>query len=160
ENEDLQRHEDILEVAPDPIFAFNAMSGQVWFASNSAVAHFGLQLSDLTAGSFFDLMTNDCSKRLRTLIENVASSIPEKESVLLKERMTVRFKKRRQTTLLGELSGRLTREGTSITAVCSVRPLSLMFEDSVPKGYCGDNSTSDMAEDDGPDHGSGGEENQ
>ncbi|CAM9673760.1 unnamed protein product [Discosporangium mesarthrocarpum] len=132
ENEDLQRHEDILEVVPDPVFAFNAVTGKVWFASNSAAAHFGVCLEDLKAGSFYELLTNDCCKRLMTLISNATASMPEQKSVLLKERMTVRFNKRRGTMLLGELSGRVSKEGQNITAVCSIRPLSLMFEDKLP----------------------------
>lgn len=47
--------------------------------------------------------------------------------------MTVRFKKRKGAILLGELSGRLSRQGDGVTAVCSVRPLSLATEDSVGK---------------------------
>lgn len=43
--------------------------------------------------------------------------------------MTVRFKKRKAAVLLGELSGRLSRQGDGITAVCSVRPLSLAADD-------------------------------
>lgn len=85
ENQDLQRHEDILEVIPDPVFAFDALSGGVWFASNSASAQFGLSVEDLTSTCFFDLMTEDCSKRLRVLIENASKDISETGSSLLHE---------------------------------------------------------------------------
>lgn len=49
------------------------------------------------------------------------------------QRMTVRFKKRKSAILLGELSGRLSRQGDVIMAVCSVRPLSLATDEIVGK---------------------------
>lgn len=88
ENEDLQRHEDILAVIPDPVFAFDALNGGVWFASNSASAQFGLTVEDLTSACFFDLMTKDCSKRLRVLIDTASKDLTATGSTLLYE---VRF---------------------------------------------------------------------
>lgn len=85
ENQDLQRHEDILEVIPDPVFAFDTANGGVWFASNSASAQFGLPVEDLMSASFFDLMTEDCSKRLRVLIETATKDISDTGSTLLHE---------------------------------------------------------------------------
>lgn len=61
--------------------------------------------------------------------------------------MTVRFKKRKAAIHLGELSGRLSRQGGTTTAVCSVRPLSLATDEIVGKGYIGDASMSEVAED-------------
>ncbi|CAM9378978.1 unnamed protein product, partial [Scytosiphon promiscuus] len=133
ENQDLQRHEDILEVIPDPVFAFDTTNGRVWFASTSASAQFGLSVEDLTSACFFDLMTEDCSKRLKVLIDTAAKDVSETNSALLHERMTVRFKKRRGAILLGELSGRLSRLNGVMTAVCSVRPLSLATDEIVGK---------------------------
>lgn len=52
---------------------------------------------------------------------------------LRQQRMTVRFKKRKAAILLGDLSGRLARQGDGITAVCSVRPLSSATEDMLGK---------------------------
>ncbi|CAN0513701.1 unnamed protein product, partial [Ectocarpus sp. 12 AP-2014] len=83
ENQDLQRHEDILEVIPDPVFAFDTANGRVWFASTSASAQFGLSVEDLTSACFFDLMTEDCSKRLRVLIDTAAKDVSETNSSLL-----------------------------------------------------------------------------
>lgn len=85
ENQDLQRHEDILEVIPDPVFAFDATGGGVWFASNSASAQFGLTVEELTSVNFFDLMTEDCAKRLRVLIDTAAKGISDNGSSLLHE---------------------------------------------------------------------------
>lgn len=85
ENQDLQRHEDILAVIPDPVFAFDTADGRVWFASNSASAQFGLPVEDLTSACFFDLMTEDCSKRLRVLIDTASKDITDTNSVLLHE---------------------------------------------------------------------------
>lgn len=85
ENQDLQRHEDILEVIPDPVFAFDTATGRVWFASNSASAQFGLSVEDLTSACFFDLMTDDCSKRLKVLIDTAAKEVSEVNSSLLHE---------------------------------------------------------------------------
>lgn len=85
ENQDLQRHEDILEVIPDPVFAFDIANGKVWFASASAAAQFGRSLDDLTSACFFDLMTDDCSKRLRVLIDTAAKDVSETSSALLHE---------------------------------------------------------------------------
>lgn len=85
ENQDLQRHEDILEVIPDPVFAFNTTSGRVWFASPSASAQFGVSVEDLTSACFFDLMTEDCSKRLRVLIDTAAKDVSDTNSALLHE---------------------------------------------------------------------------
>lgn len=85
ENQDLQRHEDILEVIPDPVFAFDTASGGVWFASNSASAQVGLSVEDLTSACFFDLMTEDCSKRLRVLIEHASKDMSETGSSVLHE---------------------------------------------------------------------------
>lgn len=85
ENQDLQRHEDILEVIPDPVFAFDTATGRVWFASNSASAQFGLSVEDLTSACFFDLMTGDCSKRLRVLIDTAVKDVSETNSALLHE---------------------------------------------------------------------------
>lgn len=85
ENLDLQRHEDILEVIPDPVFAFDTANGGVWFASNSASAQFGLSIEDLTSSNFFDLMTEDCAKRLRVLIETASKGMSESGSALLPE---------------------------------------------------------------------------
>ena len=85
ENLDLQRHEDILEVIPDPVFAFDTSDGRVWFASTSASAQFGLPVQELTSACFFDLMTDDCSKRLRVLIETAAKDVSETNSALLHE---------------------------------------------------------------------------
>lgn len=47
--------------------------------------------------------------------------------------MTVRFKKRKTAIHLGELSGRLSRQGDVMTAVCSVRPLALATDEVVGK---------------------------
>lgn len=85
ENQDLQRHEDILEVIPDPVFAFDTSDGRVWFASTSASAQFGLAVQELTSACFFDLMTEDCSKRLRVLIETALKDVSETNSALLHE---------------------------------------------------------------------------
>ncbi|CAN0470660.1 unnamed protein product [Scytosiphon promiscuus] len=85
ENQDLQRHEDILEVIPDPVFAFNTCDGRVWFASTSASAQFGLPVQELNSACFFDLMTDDCSKRLRVLIETALKDVSETNSALLHE---------------------------------------------------------------------------
>ncbi|CAN0304346.1 unnamed protein product, partial [Hapterophycus canaliculatus] len=85
ENQDLQRHEDILEVIPDPVFAFDTSNGRVWFASTSASAQFGLSVEDLTSACFFDLMTEDCSKRLKVLIDTAAKDVSETNSALLHE---------------------------------------------------------------------------
>lgn len=85
ENQDLQRHEDILAVIPDPVFAFDTADGRVWFASNSASAQFGLPVEDLTSACFFDLMSEDCSKRLRVLIDTASKDITDTNSVLLHE---------------------------------------------------------------------------
>eukprot|EP00903_Cladosiphon_okamuranus_P008432 g8105.t1 len=160
ENQDLQRHEDILEVIPDPVFAFDTTSGRVWFASTSASAHFGLSVQDLTSACFFDLMTEDCSKRLRVLIDTAAKDVTETNSALLHERMTVRFKKRRGAILLGELSGRLSFLNGVTTAVCSVRPLSLATDEIVGKGYFGDASVGELADDTSADQSSSGEDSR
>ena len=85
ENEDLQRHEDILAVIPDPVFAFDAADGRVWFASNSASVQFGLPVEDLTSACFFDLMSEDCSKRLRVLVDAALKDVSETNSALLHE---------------------------------------------------------------------------
>ncbi|CAN0434200.1 unnamed protein product, partial [Ascophyllum nodosum] len=160
ENEDLQRHEDILAVIPDPVFAFDAADGRVWFASNSASVQFGLPVEDLTSACFFDLMSEDCSKRLRVLIDAALKDVSETNSALLHERMTVRFKKRKGAIHLGELSGRLSKQADGITAVCSVRPLSMGNEEFVGKGYIGDASMSELAEDTSADQGSSGEDSR
>ncbi|CAM9663307.1 unnamed protein product, partial [Sphacelaria rigidula] len=160
ENQDLQRHEDILEVIPDPVFAFDTASGGVWFASNSASAQVGLSVEDLTSACFFDLMTEDCSKRLRVLIEHASKDMSETGSSVLHERMTVRFKKRKAAIVLGELSGRLSHQGDGIMAVCSVRPLSVATDDLVGKGYYGDASVSELAEETSDNQGSSGEDSR
>ncbi|CAM9705203.1 unnamed protein product, partial [Ectocarpus fasciculatus] len=160
ENQDLQRHEDILEVIPDPVFAFDTANGRVWFASTSASAQFGQSVEDLTSACFFDLMTEDCSKRLRVLIDTAAKDVSETNSSLLHERMTVRFKKRKGAILLGELSGRLSHLNGVTTAVCSVRPLSLATDEIVGKGYIGDASVGELAEDTSADQGSSGEDSR
>lgn len=85
ENQDLQRHEDILEVIPDPVFAFDTSNGRVWFASTSASAQFGLPVETLNSSCFFDLMTDDCSKRLRVLVETALKDVSETNSALLHE---------------------------------------------------------------------------
>lgn len=85
ENQDLQRHEDILAVIPDPVFAFDTADGRVWFASNSASSQFGLPVQDLTSACFYDLMTEDCSKRLRVLIDTASKDASETNSALLPE---------------------------------------------------------------------------
>ncbi|CAN0204892.1 unnamed protein product, partial [Phaeothamnion confervicola] len=125
QNADLLRHHEILAVVPDAVFAFSAATGAVWFASTSAAAHFGLGQSAVESASFFDLMTADCSKRLRALIAKAGKSKPHAESVLFQERMTVCFS-RDDKRLLGELSGRLSRISTgeeAMTCIVCVRPL-------------------------------------
>lgn len=161
ENEELKRQEEILQVVPDPVFAFNAADGKVWFASKSAAAQFGLDMDFLMQATFFDLVTTDCSNRLKNMISKGLAANPNARSMLLQDLMTVRFRKEgkegNKQTLLGELSGRLSRQDPDIVhCVCSVRLLSLMYDEhrdaekkatAAATGYNGDQSTSDMDQD-------------
>ncbi|KAG5189442.1 E1-E2 ATPase-domain-containing protein [Tribonema minus] len=174
QNEALRRQEEILDVVPDPVFAFNVHDGLVWFASKSAAAQFGLRVDDLLDANFFDLVTLDCSNRLHALISRALEDDADGASVLLRERMTVRFRKGGASSnvamLLGELSGRLNRQDGEVSCVCSVRLLSLMFDDhadaqraaaafaaAAATDYNGDQSTSDMDQDGGSQSSSGEE---
>ncbi|CAM9786686.1 unnamed protein product [Chrysoparadoxa australica] len=157
ENAALKRHEEILEVVPDPVFAFKAADGLLWFVSNSAAIQFGLSLNDLDKTSFFDLMTPDCSKRLQEFIAkeeaksqaNTSESPPSAAMTpWMKEngqRMTVRFLKtgKDERPLVGELCGRVTVQENQTTYICSVRILSLQGDEIA--GYVGDNSTSEFS---------------
>ncbi|KAG5179624.1 hypothetical protein JKP88DRAFT_326180, partial [Tribonema minus] len=168
EHEELKRQEEILAVVPDPVFAFDALTGRISFASRSAAAQFGLRVEHLLAANLFDLVTADCSNRLRALIARALADHPGSQTLLLGERMTVRFRKGGAASnvamALGELSGRLNRQdGGQVACVCSVRVLSLMFDDhgdaqraaaafaaaAAATDYNGDQSTSDMDQDGG-----------
>jgi hypothetical protein len=91
QNEQLRRHEEILEVVPDPVFAFNALDGQIWFASNTALVQFGFEESKILQYSFFDIVSADCANRLKALIQMAMEEVATGDTILLQERMTVRF---------------------------------------------------------------------
>jgi len=156
----LKRQQKILDNAPDPIFGFN-INGSIWYASQSAASQFGMEITDLVKMNFYNLFTSDCSNRLRHIVSKTLKDQPSAKTMLLSERMTVRFHKcfpeSEVQVILGELSGKIYRNDANIECICSIRLLSLLYDDhgeaqkavyaAAATDYNGDQSTGDMEQD-------------
>jgi len=123
ENATLKRNKDILDCIPDLVFAFDALSGKIVFASNSVYQCLQVPTARLLDLSIFNLVTESSGKKLKELLDKVVNTRPAQEQRLdLPGRIELCFLTKYMTRVWGELDGVVQFNEDLIECVCSFRP--------------------------------------
>mmetsp|Transcript_32739 Transcript_32739/g.43095 ORF Transcript_32739/g.43095 Transcript_32739/m.43095 type:complete len:393 (-) Transcript_32739:183-1361(-) len=123
ENEMLKRNKDILDCIPDLVFAFDALTGKVVFASNSVYQCLQVPTARLLSLSIFNLVTESSAQKLKDMLDKICSMQPTSElRIDLPKRIDLCFLTKYMTRVWGELDGVVQFKDDQVECICSFRP--------------------------------------